>query len=491
MKLNRQILLIIITLISMISNGIGQDIIPVLEEVSIVEGSSGNVKIRWRHEVPSNVYIFRDSIELNVWVIIDSVKNYSILEYTDNYANANFMNRVYKLRSTKESPDSKKFPTTFLSSTYDSCRAEINLTWSNSIPNFQYQPNVIFLNYEIFLKEGTGNYIKVGSTTEQNYTIPNIKEKTNYTFYIAAIPEHAPTSKSTSNTIDFYSEMAQSPRYINPIIASVNSGIVHLEFEVDTISELTKYKLLRSTSISGPFDTVKSITTPSHRVITNDPTADPSKRVYYYKLLPLNNCDQPIWDSESGIINTIRLTVTNTDNINNLEWNLLKEATNPASNYKIYRSIGNDNPLQIASLINNESSYQDNIEDLIGTNAGSKICYFVIARENTSQEPNNSNTACATIEPKIYIPNAFNPGGKEGRDKFYIKFSFLPEDYKIIIYNRWSNVVFESSDPQKSWDGRSLNGNLVPSGAYIYYIKIVTQSNQTIEKRGNITVIYP
>jgi len=89
MKLNRQILLIIITLISMISNGIGQDIIPVLEEVSIVEGSSGNVKIRWRHETPSDIFIFRDSIEINVWVIIDSVKNFSVLEYTDNYANAN------------------------------------------------------------------------------------------------------------------------------------------------------------------------------------------------------------------------------------------------------------------------------------------------------------------------------------------------------------------------------------------------------------------
>jgi len=491
MKLNRQILLIIITLISMISNGIGQDIIPVLEEVSIVEGSSGNVKIRWRHETPSDIFIFRDSIEINVWVIIDSVKNFSVLEYTDNYANANSMNRVYKLRSTKESPDSKKFPTTFLSSTYDSCRAEINLTWSNSIPNFQYQPNVIFLYYEIFLKEGTGSYIKIGETSDQNFTIPDIKEKTNYSFYIAAIPEHAPNSKSTSNTIiDFYSEMAQPPAYINPMIASINSGIVHLEFDVDPNSELTKYKLLRSTSLSGPFDTIQSINSTSKRISVNDANANPDKRIYYYKLLAYNNCNQPIWEAESDIINTIFLDVTNADTENTLEWNALKEFSSPDCNYRIYRTVGNESPQLIAGPFNS-TDYNDNIEDLVGTNAGSKICYFIIGRENTSQDPNNSNIACATIEPKVFIPEAFTPDGNTLNDFFDIKFSFLPENYTLIIYNRWSNIVFESTDPEKDWDGRSLNGNLVPSGAYIYYLKIVTESGKTIEKRGNITVIYP
>lgn len=485
MKFTKYIFTFLFLLTLPFLNAVGQ-IIPVLEEVSIVDGSSGNVKLKWRHETPSNVYIFRNSREINAWVIIDSVNNYSVLEYIDNSANATSINRIYKLRSTKESPDSKKFSTTFLSSTYDSCRAEINLTWSNSIPNFQYQPDVVFINYEIYLKEGTGSFINIDSTTEQNYTITGIKEKTNYSFYIAAIPGHAPNSKSTSNTITFYSETAKTPAFINPRVASVNSDIVHLEFDVDPNSELTKYKLLRSTSISGTFDTIQWITETQKLISVNDLDADPNKKVYYYKLVALNNCNTPVKESE--IINTIFLTAKNSDNINEIEWTPFYVSSLLNYTYSIFRSIGNEPAQQIATV--NANTYQDNIEDLIGTNAGSKICYFVyVLIFNVGY--NNSNIDCAFLEPKIYIPEAFTPNGDGNNDFFDIKFSFLPSDYTLLIYNRWSNVVFESTNPEDDWDGRSVSGKAVPSGAYIYYLKIVTDTKQTIEKRGNITVIYP
>ncbi|MDX9696131.1 MAG: gliding motility-associated C-terminal domain-containing protein [Bacteroidales bacterium] len=484
-------------------SGIGQVIPdpldpPIVKEVSVMEGT-GNVMIRWKLQDSGDVVIRRwdHTIYGPGYNPITEIKDTSITEYIDYSAEADTKSRLYVLVAYEglnvgTAIDSERFPSNLLSYEYDSCKSEILLRWINRESTFPTSTLVEFTNYEIYLKENGGEYQLVDSTREQNYTITGIKEKTNYTFYIAAIPEHAPNSRSTSNTISFYSEMAQAPAYINAEKASVSSGVINIVFEVDPNSELTKYNLVRSTSLTGQFDTIQRIDELKKSISLYDSKVNTDKNVYYYKLIALNNCGKPVM--ESDIINTIHLTVTNIDNTNNLEWNSLKEATNPASNYKIYRSIGSDSPQQIWALINNETSYQDNIEDLIGTNAGSKICYFVVAQETASQQPpNNSNIACATIEPKIYIPDAFIPNYTEieGRDKFYIKFSFLPEDYKIIIYNRWSNVVFESSDPQESWDGRSLNGNLVPSGAYIYYIKIVTQSNQTIEKRGNITVIYP
>jgi len=492
-----RVLFIILVFISLFNlNGVCQSPNPpIFQEASVLPGT-GNVKLKWKLTDSGDVQIRIWDQAISGYNKITEIKDTSITEYIDYTANANIQPRLYWLwtiiNGDEDDPiDSKRFPTNLLTYEYDSCKAEIKLSWINRSINFTSTYIINFSSYEIWAKENSGAFQKIGSTTEQSFTIPNIKEKTNYTFYIAAIPEHAPDSRSTSNTISFYSEMSEPPAYINPVIASINSGIVHLEFDVDPNSELTKYKLLRSTSLSGPFDTIQTINSTSDRISVNDPGANSDKRVYYYKLLAYNNCDQPIWEAESEVINTICLTVTNNDNTNNLEWNLLKEETNPASNYRIYRSIGTDNQQQIDALFNNETTYQDNIEDLIGTNSGSKICYFIIGRENTSQDPNNSNIACATIEPKVYIPDAFTPDGNGKNDFFDIKFSFLPENYTLIIYNRWSNIVFESTDPEIDWDGRSLNGKPVPAGAYIYYLKIVTENNQTIEKRGNITVIYP
>ena len=76
-------------------------------------------------------------------------------------------------------------------------------------------------------------------------------------------------------------------------------------------------------------------------------------------------------------------------------------------------------------------------------------------------------------------------------DLFLPVFSFLPKDYDLKIYNRWGNIIFETSDPTKGWNGKQSNGKPAPAGSYIYLLKIKTEDNQTVEKRNNITVIYP
>jgi gliding motility-associated-like protein len=489
MKLTRPIIYFSIILIFLCYNGFGQATAPVLEEVSIVAGTSGNVQLKWKHIIPSDVFIFRDSLEINAWIIIDSVKNTSILSYTDTKANALNRNRIYKLRATKDGFDSMKIPTNLLSYIYDSCKAEVYLSWSNSLSNFQYLPNVNFTSYEVYSSKNGAAFEKIGDTSQKSFTITGINEKINYTFYIAAIPEHAPDSKSTSNTITFYSEMAQTPAYIESVNASVTNENINLSFTVDPNSELTKYKIVRSIANTGPYDTVKTIETNDKEIEWTDTKVNTDKNVYYYKLVALNYCNIPV--VESDIINTIKLKAKNNDKINTLSWNAFKESTSPLCNYRVFRIIGNDTPQELATLFE-IYTFEDNIEDLVGSDAGSEICYFVNGWESLGgNDFNFSNIDCIYLEPEIYIPEAFTPNGDTKNDIFDIKFSFLPSDYTLLIYNRWSNVVFESTDPEKDWDGRSISGKPVPAGAYIYYLKIVTDTKQTIEKRGNITVIYP
>jgi len=54
--------------------------------------------------------------------------------------------------------------------------------------------------------------------------------------------------------------------------------------------------------------------------------------------------------------------------------------------------------------------------------------------------------------------------------------------FKIEIYNRWGNVVFETTSPQISWDGSTLAGVEASSGTYFYVIsRAELESGNAIE----------
>ena len=67
---------------------------------------------------------------------------------------------------------------------------------------------------------------------------------------------------------------------------------------------------------------------------------------------------------------------------------------------------------------------------------------------------------------KIFVPNAFTPNGDGINDHFQIfAQDVLWLDFKI--YSRWGNIVFETSDLQRGWDG-TISGELMPNGVYVW-----------------------
>ena len=74
-------------------------------------------------------------------------------------------------------------------------------------------------------------------------------------------------------------------------------------------------------------------------------------------------------------------------------------------------------------------------------------------------------------ESKLEVPNAFTPNGDGINDVFRVK-----EGYKSIIsfkaqvFNRWGKKLYEWSDLEGGWDGKS-GGSNVPDGAYYLHIQ--------------------
>lgn len=63
-------------------------------------------------------------------------------------------------------------------------------------------------------------------------------------------------------------------------------------------------------------------------------------------------------------------------------------------------------------------------------------------------------------EPVItfYVPNAFTPNSDGANDEF-LCFGLNIKDFRMEIYNRWGELVFESNDINRGWNGRLFNQN--------------------------------
>lgn len=69
----------------------------------------------------------------------------------------------------------------------------------------------------------------------------------------------------------------------------------------------------------------------------------------------------------------------------------------------------------------------------------------------------------------LIVPNVFTPNNDGWNDVFDVRTSNVGP-FKIEIYNRWGNVVFETTSPEISWDGTTASGTQASAGTYFYVI---------------------
>ncbi len=108
------------------------------------------------------------------------------------------------------------------------------------------------------------------------------------------------------------------------------------------------------------------------------------------------------------------------------------------------------------------------------------------------------NTDEVTIAfTSIFTPTAFRPGSSISSNSHFKVLGAVSalENFRLYIYNRWGQLVFETSDPHQGWDGSLMNsGQMLPMGTYtwvLYYESAESryQSRQQVDKRGVVTLI--
>lgn len=88
----------------------------------------------------------------------------------------------------------------------------------------------------------------------------------------------------------------------------------------------------------------------------------------------------------------------------------------------------------------------------------------------------------------LYVPNVFTPNNDGSNDVLYIRSEGIDQIH-IQIWDRWGLKVFEASDPEVAWDGRSMAGIPASDGTYYYILKAKSATTEYPEMTGYITLV--
>jgi len=81
-----------------------------------------------------------------------------------------------------------------------------------------------------------------------------------------------------------------------------------------------------------------------------------------------------------------------------------------------------------------------------------------------------------------YTPNIFTPNNDGMNDTFSPSLMNINyESYSLTIFDRWGNELFKTNKYEEGWDGKQINGEMLPSDIYSY--KVVYKTNMGIEKK--------
>ena len=469
---------------------------PVLDSISI--DVLGHPVISWTASKSNDVseYEIQQLLPSGVWQII-GFANQPLTNFTADTLDACNGVKTFAIltvdkcdnRSTGEV--TKKAPLNTIkigSLNINECKGTAILSW-NAYINMKSPLG----KYEIYRNENGGAFTLIGSTDQNatTYTNTNLSGFISgviYGYKVHAISQDL-TISSTSCVTSFTSARPLPPNALSLNYVTVrNNQDVEMGLHIGPLETVKTIRVLRSDTENGPFENIPFSSSISEDMVITDETAEVNQRSYYYKIEAVDNCD--VTALTSVVARTIFLTCQpNPDESNTLSWNSYEGWPIGIDHYEVYRLV-NDLPdfaNPIAIIFQGNTTYTD--LPPASQQGGDIISYYVIAIEGIVAVPNQSvsNTVQVIRQPQVMMPNAFAP---KGLNKIFRPKMLYVENtnFQMLIFNKWGQQIFGSSDPLMGWDGKQ-NGEFVPVGIYFYRLEYSSFTGEIFKKSGSVIVV--
>jgi len=195
------------------------------------------------------------------------------------------------------------------------------------------------------------------------------------------------------------------------------------------------------------------------------------------QLKVINTCDEVFYSNMQQSIILEGNEIPSQEMIG-LQWNKNKYWENNWLKHEIWHSTNGLDGWKLISTSETSTDYNYSLQDLSLTH------YFRVKEINMDKSTESwSNTIKIEIDDKIIIPDVFTPNGDGVNDIWHIKNITFHKAKRVIVYNKFGQVVFESTNEYTPWDGK-INGEII-QGTYFYQI---TFDSENI-RYGQITVL--
>ena len=338
------------------------------------------------------------------------------------------------------------------------------LTW------IQYPQSQDFRNYAL-LRNGT----RVKSSTridELSFVDTDVECGVTYRYQIVATIGR---NESRSAPVQVIARSDLKPGAVAQAIVSVEEdGSVSLVAFPPLQGTTPSYKMVFERA-DNPNAGFQEVGTTENTNRYSDVTAKTSERSYCYRIMYENACGNR--SEPSPPICTIFLK--NAGSL--INWTGDAPFTNNVGSYFVIKlnKGGAASEMGVGPNLTYDPQFDDPNEQ--------EFEYQIRARSQNGAFLSFSNVILYRREAALFLPNAFSPNGDGLNDTFKPSGSFY-DNFQMIIYNRWGQSIFQTTDPSTGWDG-TINADRAPQGPYVYKVIIRDNTGKDFVKNGTVLLL--
>lgn len=232
-----------------------------------------------------------------------------------------------------------------------------------------------------------------------------------------------------------------------------------------------KFKTIffRTENGSGDFKEIASLDNVLSYV---DNAVNPNQQSYCYRIAYENSCGNRSQPSEP--LCSIYLSSKSGSTV---DWTPETPFLVPVNRYQLEILDEQGNPYdQVPVGVN--TSYSPNVSDQ------QLFRYRILGFAQGGSGNSYSNFYVFKKNALLFIPDAFSPNGDNVNDVFAPKGQFVDKS-RMIVYNRWGQVLFENNNALEGWDG-TINGQPAVEGTYVFRIEITDSLGANFVKTGTV-----
>ncbi|WP_254412933.1 T9SS type B sorting domain-containing protein [Dyadobacter diqingensis] len=358
--------------------------------------------------------------------------------------------------------DSREVGTMVLKAT--ALEGEIELEWN------QYANKSEFAAYNLLRDDVVIKSFQ--SVDEVKWTDKDLDCNKEYVYQIVALTSLA-RSFSAAKTVK---TTTSAPEKITKASVTVEAGnMVAADVVLEGKGLTGTYNLIVERAEQGSAD-FKQVSGVQNQVIHfEDKGVNTSGTSYCYRFSYENSC--PLRSEFSDPVCTILLRQTPTS----LTWNDANPFTEGLDSYDVIQTDANAGTAGLP--VGLDTSYDLDLNNLVNAD----YSFQIRAHAKSGNLLSFSNLVRYDRKPVILIPDAFTPNGDTHNDLLEVKGVFV-SSFKISVFNRWGQVVFQSDDMTDAWDGK-IKGVDAPAGYYTYKTEIIDVYDQPFAKSGTVLLI--